>query len=276
MNEVVTKENVDYLRLYEYTDLSRFQTFGRNRQIMKSHVNNLKKDMLEYGLKYFSAIMIDINSMICVEGNHRLTALRELYSEGKLTEPVLVRYIDAPTDPEELLKLIIRINVKSKHWVLKDFIRAGNLEGSPISKLIEFCVDETRPLLHKISRGGAVNPNYRYGMAITIGRNDTKTISNSTTVNISEEDFEAGARYYTEAAVIVEALGLSDRVNTWLEAFLQAWYAIRKDPAYSEMVDRIGMDNLCAAITPSDFTTTNKNQWEAMFKSLIWRVNSRQ
>ena len=140
MNEVVTKQNVDYLRLYEYTDLSQFQVFGRNRQIKRSHVNSLKKDMEEQGTKYYPPIMIDINTKICVEGNHRIIAGTELYNEGKLSEPLRVMYIDAPTDEDKLLKLIIDINVKSKHWVLSDFIHAGNLSGSPINRLIDFCI----------------------------------------------------------------------------------------------------------------------------------------
>ena len=275
MNENITKQNVDYLRLYEYTDLSRFQVFGRNRQIIRSHVNNLKKDMQEQGTMYYPAIMIDINTMICVEGNHRIIAATELYDQGKLTTPILVRYIDAPTDEDKLLKLIIDINVKSKHWVLSDFIHAGNLNGSPISKLIDFCIDVNRPLLHKVSKKGKISPNYRYGMAITIGKNDTKNISKNSTVDITDEDFQKGAEYYTQAEKIIAALGLSDRINTWLEAFLQAWHNVKEDPAYSEMINRIGIDNICNSITPSEFTTTKKEQWESAFKSLIWNINSR-
>lgn len=276
MNEVVTKANVDYLRLYEYDDLSQFQGFGKNRQIRRNHVNNIKKDIIKNGIKYIPPITVDINSKIIGDGNHRAIAVTELYAEGKLKEPLLVRYIDAPTDEKEFLQLIIDLNVKSKHWNLSDFIHAGNMEGSPISKLIDFCSDVNRPLLHKTTKKGKIiSPNYRYGMAITIGKNDTKNITNNTTVDITEEDFDNGAKYYVEATKVIEALGLSDRINTWLEAFLQAWHDVRKDPAYSEMIDKIGIDAICNSITPSDFTTTKKEQWESAFKSLIWNINSR-
>jgi len=130
-------------------------------------------------------------------------------------------------------------------------------------------------MLHKEYKNGNRKPNYRYGMAITIGKNDTKEIKNNSTVNITDEEFNMGSKYYKESEKVIQALGLNGRLNTWLEAFLTAWYHIRKDPAYSGMLDKITIDAFCASITPSDFTTTNKSQWESALKGLIWKVNSR-
>lgn len=275
MNEVVTRDNVDYLKIYEYTDMSQFTLFDRNRCINKRHVKALKKDMLEYGTKRIPPILVDSISKILLDGQHRTMAYNELSQEGKITEPLRVIYMEAPEDEKGRLGLIIDLNVKGKHWTIRDFIHSGNTQGSPISKLINFCNDSNRPFLHKTYRNGRVDPNFRYGTAITIGKSDKKNITENSTVDITDEDFENGALYYSEIEKIVTALGLSNRIGSWLESFMQAWYSVRKDPAYSSMVDTIGIDAICEALTPSDFTTNKKEQWESIFKSLIWKVNSR-
>lgn len=275
MNEKVTEKNVDYLKIYEYTDLSRFVFYDKNRKIDSRHLKAMKKDMNDDNLKDFPEIRVDIHSMIVLDGQHRCMAHMQLFAEGKITKPLRVIYMDAPMDEKALLQLIINLNVKGKHWPLESYIHAGNEEGNPISKLIDFCNSEDRPMLHKAYKNGNRKPHYRYGMAITCGRNDTPEIKNNITVNISDEEFAKGAEYYKEAEKVIQALGLHGRLNTWLEAFLTAWHHIRKDPAYSAMLDKIGVNTLCSSITPSDFTTTNKSQWESALKGLIWKVNSR-
>ncbi len=275
MNEIVTKQNVDYLRIYEYTDLSNFKFLDRNRLINRRHVNKLKRDMLDSGVDRMPPITVDINTFLIIDGQHRKIAFSELWDLSKISRPLKVIFVDAPTDKDELLKYIIALNVKGKHWVLSDFIHAANFEGSSVSKLDDFCNDDSRPLLHKTNKKGVKSPNYRYGMAITIGRDESNSIKKDSTVNISDEDFVAAAKYYEEAEKIIESSGLSTRIGAWVEGFLQAWYSVRKDPAYSNIINKIGIDNICEALGPSDIITTKKEQWESAFKSVIWGINSR-
>lgn len=66
-----------------YEELKKIKRHVASRKIDAKHVKALEKQMLK-NLNSFPPIIVNKRTMMCLDGNHRLEAFRNLYEQGKI------------------------------------------------------------------------------------------------------------------------------------------------------------------------------------------------
>lgn len=139
-----------------------------NRNVNKSHVTKLANDLKKGDGKYFPAIIVDENTKIVIDGQHRLTAYRLLWDNKKINfnEPIKVEFKQFGQD---VLNNIIRMNQNQRTWKLQDFLdmQRKTDNTNSIVKLEEFC--SKNKFLHRTIASGKIKFNYRYACILLFG-----------------------------------------------------------------------------------------------------------
>ena len=151
INVNVLKEGADLSRIYLYTDVNDFKFHPKNRQIDKNNVNFFKKLMLNGGYCSDASILtVDAKTYIIYDGQHRIEAYKQAKAKG-YEEPIKVRYINAPDNEEDQIKLI-QLLQEGKHWNIVDHIHSHMDGDNDLRKLENFCLEH--PWLHRVVKSG--------------------------------------------------------------------------------------------------------------------------
>ena len=278
VNVVPTKSNVDETRIYLFTDSkivkSTFKMYEDNRTLNKAHIAEITSDIMKapYKAKYFAPVRIDINTMGIADGQHRVSAFLKAWEAGS-TEPMKVIFENYPTDPNERMSVIARMNGTNKNWGVNDHQHRLLVENNTHMLNIESFGKSHTLCQKKDKKGNVVDFFPRYAYAILLGRNATKDVKDGS-IKISKSDLDFGEQIHTELEQLVTALGYE--VNSWFESFAHAWYNIRRnDKANSALIDELGLENICKNIRNYFHgwqVVTRKTEWENRFRTAIWEV----
>lgn len=281
INVLPTVENVDWYRVYVFTDPSivkKFKECSRptDTKAMKAHQNNIAKQILEGDKKgeFIAPIRVDINTLEIIDGQNRVKAFLKAWEKGS-TEPIKVIFTDGGQSE------IARINTGQKNWSISDFeYDLKRVGDASILKLEEFGL--THALTQKISKkDGKVYSYYpRYVYAVVAGRNLSSDVKRKA-LNLTDADFTFGEKIYNEVEMMYKVMhsAMGFELNNWFESFCHAWYALRKyDAIYSRVVDTLGMETICAGIPLffNGFTTVSRvSDWSDRFRHLISRISEK-
>lgn len=278
VNIVPTKSNVDETRIYLFTDpnlvKTTFKWFEDNRTLNKAHIAEIASDIMKtpYKAKYFAPVRIDINSMGIADGQHRISAFIKAWESGS-KEPMKVIFESYPTDANERMSVIARMNGTNKNWGVNDHQHRLLAENNTHMLNIE-SFGKSHSLCQKKNKKGEVVDFFpRYAYAILFGKNATKDVKDGS-IKISKSDLDFGEQMHSELEQLVSVLGYE--VNSWFESFAHAWYNIRRnDKANSALIDELGLDNICKNIRHYFHgwqVVTRKTEWENRFRTLVWEV----
>ena len=276
VNVIPTKNNVEYDRVYYYTDRNLVDKFGlykANRPLNKRHIKEIKEefDNGQYHGKYVAPIRVNINNLNITDGQHRKVA----FVESDSNEAYLrVIFEDFPTNESDAMDVVVDINSSTNNWGINAYENRLKADGNKaILNIEEF--GKSHKLTQKVNRSGEVVGYFpRYVYAIVLGRNATKEVKDGS-ITVTNKDLEFGEKIYDELEKLVNALGYE--MNTWFESFAAAWYNVRLNGKNdSALVDKFGIDTICKYI--HDYfkgyqVVTRKTEWENRFRAAIWEIN---
>ena len=276
VNVIPTKDNVEYNKIYYYTDRNLVDKFGfykANRPLNKQHIKEIREefDNGQYHGKYVAPIRVNINNLNIADGQHRKVAFVESVSDEAYLKVI---FEDFPIDEIAAMDVVVDINSSTDNWGITAYANRLKTDGNKaILNIEEF--GKTHKLTQKVNRSGEVVGYFpRYVYAIVLGRNATKEVKDGS-ITVTKKDLEFGEKMYDELEKLVDALGYE--MNSWFESFAAAWYNIRlKDGANSALVDKFGIDTICKHI--HDYfkgwqVVTRKTEWENRFRAAIWEIN---
>lgn len=244
--ESITKENVDYNKIYKFTKDSQIvYSLNGIRVLYTPHVKEIYNDIINDNVKCMAPIEVNINTMGVIDGQHRLQAAMNAWDNGYDFE---IEVIFRNITKEEEAEIVVKKNTSQKSWTQKDFKHKLLLEGNKSAKrLNDFCLSHDK--LHgKQKPDGTIPTKDRYAMALLRGQNITKEIIDGT-VNITDEDVEFGEQLYKEAMHLYDILGYQSMGGGWFEYFLQGWYDFRSNNKYCKRLDKFGIDKYYDAVT---------------------------
>lgn len=249
VNVIPTKDNVEYDRVYCYTDrnlVNKFGTYEANKPLNIRHIKEIREefDNGQYRGKYVAPITVDINNLKIVDGQHRRAAFVESDSNEAYLQVI---FEDLPTNESDAMDVVIAINSSIDNWGISAYekhLKADDKKS--IFNAEEF--GKSHKLTQKVNRRGEVVGYFpRYVYAIVLGRNATMEANNGN-IYVSKKELEFGEKMYDELEKLVDALGWE--IDNWFESFAAAWYNIRlKDGANSALVDKLGFDTICKHIS---------------------------
>lgn len=266
----ITKENVDYKRIYDLTkdDCERLGIkLNGIRLTDEKHIKEIARPII-HDKPFISCIEIDINTMGVIDGQHRFEAYQTAWENG-FKGTMEVRFLDIPQDKHD--EIVRDKNIHSKNWTIKDYKYAALKNGNPAMRTInDFCM--SHDLLHgKIKKDGTAPIKDRYAMAFLKGANVTPEIKNNT-LKISKDDVEYAEILYNEITILLEELQFKS-ISSWFEPFIQAWYDIRRDSRLTKRFENISMDNFYRNVNKMDrATTTSKVEWKERFVGILQMV----
>lgn len=199
-----------------YKTAQAFKQHDCNRNLMPSHVKNLKKEYLENNGFCMPITVNDVSKNI-LDGQHRFEAIKQLVAENKITLPtVYVQFVHLETIEEEI-KWMKKINNVSKHWSINDYIHA-------------YCAtDPNCQYLYSWAKTRCID---NFGLVGTYfkGKNCRQALLKGT-FSITEEDKQHADIMFEEVNKIAEALQTS--IN---ESLVCAWNQQRVDFPISDVV----------------------------------------
>ena len=275
VNVIPTKDNVEYDKVYYYTDrnlVNKFGTYEANKPLNIRHIKEIREefDNGQYRGKYVAPITVDINNLKIVDGQHRRAAFVESDSNEAYLQVI---FEDLPTNESDAMDVVIAINSSTDNWGINAYEK--HLKADDKKSIFndeEF--GKSHKLTQKVNRRGEVVGYFpRYVYAIVLGRNATMQANNGN-IYVSKKELEFGEKMYDELEKLVDALGWE--IDNWFESFAAAWYNIRlKDGANSALIDKLGFDTICKHI--SDYfkgypLVERKTKWEQRFRDAIWQM----
>lgn len=275
VNVIPTKDNVEYDRIYYYTDRNLLEKLGfykANRDLKQPHIKEITSEYNDgkYHGKFIAPIRVDINNLKIADGQHRDVAFIQSVSGEAY---IRVLYEDFPVNEKDAMDVVVDINCHQDSWGIRAFEKKLKVEGNKAILNIED-FGRTHKLTQKVKDGEVTGYHPRYVYAIVLGRNATKDVKDGT-IKVSKKDLEFGNKMYDELEKLVDALGYE--VNSWFESFAHAWYNIRlNDRANSALVDELGIDTICKHLFnyfKGYQTVTRKTEWENRFRTAIWEIN---
>ena len=275
VNVIPTKNNVEYNKIYYYTDRNLVDKFGfykANRPLNKRHIKEIKEefDNGQYHGKYVAPIRVNINNLNIADGQHRKVAFVESVSDEAYLKVI---FEDFPIDEIAAMDVVVNINSSTDNWGITAYANRLKADGNKaILNIEEF--GKTHKLTQKVNRSGEVVGYFpRYVYAIVLGRNATKEVKDGS-ITVTKKDLEFGEKMYDELEKLVDALGYE--IDNWFESFAAAWYNIRLNGKNdSEVIDKLGFDTICKHI--SDYfkgypLVGRKTKWEQRFRDTIWQM----
>lgn len=281
INEVVTPENVDYLRIYLFTNLDAFTRHPSNRELDKNLVKKYYKSMLEGASDdLIGEMTIDVKTNQIYDGQHRIEAYKLASKEG-FNRPLRVKFINAPENLDEQRQLINDIN-NGKHWNDKDHIHSHIDGNNDLKRLQTFCLNHPRLFKEKKTGKdkGTKKIFYRRGAAIVTG-NQTyyKKSLKDGTFRASEDDWNDAETVYNEIMKILDVTKLSNQTDIpAFEGIINGWYKVRNDIKQIRKINKLPhkMDDVYEAMETMDSRhTTSADIWQGRFEAAIENAYSR-
>lgn len=210
-------------------EAANFNFNGYNRSVNQAHVRELKKSILMNGM--LVAVTVNTRTNNVLDGQHRISAIRELLNDGMISEgyPVPVDFVDVPASDET--RVIIETNGNHKARTTEDEIEYRiKLGDRNYTTLADWCAKH--PLVQTVIKSKAnenptVKLDYRYGAAILTGKNCCTSLKKGV-FTATQEDALAADAVCREIELIVDRLGLRDSKGPWLEALAISWHANRR------------------------------------------------
>jgi len=116
--------------VYQAIDFAEFNFLVINRMVNRNSVRNIKNSMKEFGNTSTGLVALVDGILYVLDGQHRLTACKELCDEG-VEMPFDFKLIEMDS-LDDVIKFVSRINSSAKNWSTNDYIRGyakgGNQE----------------------------------------------------------------------------------------------------------------------------------------------------
>lgn len=269
VNVIPTKDNVDYNTIYYYNNaeiLKNFKFIGFNRELRKENVNCILRQIKDetYGGKFIPAILVDINTLYVIDGQHRLTAYEKAMADGIDTE-IKVVYEDIP---EEYTDDILRLLQEAKKWDNKDYFHRAIVNGNVACKeLEEWCFKHSDLCCDKNGK-----PNRSYAMSFMYGHRMDKEVKDLSIKPLQKKEKEFAEQIYNEVYGMFQAMKYK-RAN-FIEGMTQSWYELRKDKnsTANYFINDMGMgfvyDNIYSELNVYQ-PTSKKIEWDYKFGQII-------
>lgn len=236
LNIIPTIDNVDYNRIYEYSDselVKQFKTFHLNRKINNKRVSELANAYCdEKG--YIPPIIVDINTLINGEGNHRRNGW--LIASVSLRKNLQVIYVNCQSE-KDLVDWIITINNKGKSWQTRDYYYSLLADNNPYVKAMNEFIHNPKHSLLLTKRG---IPQIRYALAMF---NVNEGSLKNRKIQFGCNAVDNAEIMYRDFEKMFNVLGWNS--GPWIEYLLKVWYSIRikkEDEIVYNRLDTIGID----------------------------------
>lgn len=267
VNVIPTKDNVDYDRIYHYTTaeaLNNFVFVNFNRDTYAKNVAKILKQIKDetHGSTFIPAIVVDINTMIVVDGQNRYEAFKKALSEGREVD-VRVIYVNVPN---EYLDTLIKVLQDGKKWGNPDYFHRAIANNNVACKKIEEWCENHRELC--VDKGGL---NRSYAMSFIYGKRVDKEVKDLT-LTITKKQLDYSEQIYTEVLGMFKAMKY--KRACFLEGMTQSWYELRKDKDSDNnfFINDMGMnfvyDNIYYEMENYQ-PTSKKTDWDSKFSQII-------
>lgn len=243
-----------------YDELKNIKTYKANRKINTKHVKELEKQMMKH-MDIFPPITVNKKAMVCIDGNHRLNAFRNLYEQGKIDKDTTYPVMYVTINKDKQRNTIISANTNSKNWTIDNYITNSINEGDKdIVAFNEFA--KSQRLFNDDSKK-ELKYNPRYAMACTFGKNMSNQIKKGT-FTFTDNDKRFAIRNIREIEMLTNKL--SYEKNSWRESFSIAWTDLRKNNMeLSTLVDRMGIEAV------SSIVAKHQLEWGVVTKTSVWK-----
>ena len=242
-------------------DLKKYNLNSLNRRINQSHVNKLKKSILNAGM-VIQAIIINIITNNLCDGQHRREALLQLLKEGKISPNMKVQVIIYEMDPNEEIDFI-RTLQDGRAWTGQEtFISEYNRGNEHVINLDKFA--RSHSLL--FGEKGAVKSRYAYSMLT--GKDDSTTVK-TCSYKFTDDDFKRGHEVHEEINKILSVLDF--RPDYWLSRMIIVWYRYRNTFTFKEWIKNIRAIRKGLQHLPH----TRMTDWENIFSTVYARMNGK-
>ena len=233
----ITPKNVDFHTIYEFHDVEDF-TFNSiaNRAVVNNHVRKFYKLMQKGRFDpMMGLVVVDIKTGTIIDGQHRVKAFMRAKEDGVYEGPILVRFVNAPSEIGELQEYIRQFQVARK-WGLEDYISANIHGKNDLEKLRDFCLSHAN-----LNKGGDdADVFWRKGAAIVAktGSSEYKNRLKLRNVRFTHEEWADAERTYNEVMTLMDALGKS-WTDGGFEYIVNAWKKVRYDMDLLEKICRL-------------------------------------
>ena len=258
--------------IYETSNFDQFIEFPLNREPNSAQVKRIKEGILngaDVMLEHLLIIKMNDGTSLIGDGHTRVRAARELQKEG---HPVKLRYVvrtedDILKEAPSVGEFIQRLNNCRKAWTLGEMIQFYAKDKTIPER------QEAYARLVELHNSGKYFPiqksNWRY-IAIVLfgGRSGAAQLKRGDCRNAcSEADF---AYYYKKLVEIASAMDLELK-NNFVEAFIQAWFSLKKSVEYEQFIDVLGykafIDNLHTV--RGDVKNSDADYWYELMASAL-------
>ena len=249
-----------YFDFVTYAGTKAFKRHPRNRAIDKKHVQEIKKQMIE-AFTSMPAIVINIITMVIIDGQHRLAAFKALVESGFLPEDAKlpVMYVSIPVENE--LDQIIAAQLHARRWKPEDFIQSYVNDGNEsYVKLYAWCKT------HALCVNGK-NNKPRYAAAMMKGKNCQKVLQNGD-FTVTDEEIARAEEIHSEIITICDVLNIGN-TGTWLEAMIISWYNNRGLHTFNEWYSMLKRHKKALANLPKQKLT----DWNSLFAQVDNWIN---
>lgn len=267
---VPTVDSVRYDQIYSY-DSSRvdiknlFTLYENNRggmlKQLQGHIDGMVKSIAAGRFEWFPPIVVDINTLVIVDGNCRYSAVRKSLESG-VVDKIVLRVVFINVSQEDIDKVVIDYNTTSKSWTTANFIYNFSKRGlKSFTKLIYFC-DESEYLHDK---NGKIKP--RYAVAILGKPSDSLK---DTQMTLTDEELNTGKKALSEAIFIKNLIEKKnhDANGCWMESFFRAWVEFRNDYLLAKSVSfDTYFQTMKARLKQTEipYASSKKTSWKTWF-----------
>lgn len=263
---IPTKDEVDYNKIYLTNRTDLFGYFDKNRRVVKRTVYELIDSYNQIG-EFLSPIVVDINTLNIVDGQHRINALEKIL-RTKPEAYIKVVFMDVPMD-EKIRDRVIKEFQTGKHWSMKDYEESLlKSENGAMTQIKEFGEEHTLTQ-RKNKKGEITGFNSKYTYAVIFGRNIKNDIIEGNIV-LTKETLKKAEIVHEELRNIVMACGMT--VGAWFESFAWAWNEIRDTSSDKRLIKQLTLPVIYENI--NDYLiipgkTTNKQEWCRCIRTAI-------
>lgn len=240
-------------------DLNKYNLHPCNRSVDKPHVNEIKRDILKYGIETFvHALIVSILTNILIDGQHRAQALYELYCEGKISGDLKVKVELYEMTPEEELREIRKLQ-KAKQWGLGDNIMSLISEGNE-----NVIAMHKWGLEHELTQSnkGKTKIKLRATYAFLKPSVDNNAMREGS-FTITDEDIKDADRTHYEIKNILDALDIPS-ISDKSYMLITAWKK-RRDKHSHSFAEWKSILKRYKATIKKDYSMSCQSGWENIF-----------
>lgn len=254
------KKKYPFLDFVTYEGTNKFKWHPRNRAIDRKHLQEIKKQMM-VAFASMPAIIVNILTMVIIDGQHRLAAFRALIESGFFTEDTQlpVQYVYLPVEKE--LDEIIAAQLHQKRWTPADYIQSNIKDGNEsYIKLDEFvkthslCID-----------GNKSKP--RYAAAMMKGKNCQQILLKGE-FTVTDEEIKTAEEIHSELMAIC-SITKAGTTGTWVEAMAISWYRNRTIHSWDSWIEMFKRHHKYLISRPKQ----KISDWDALFAQVSAWIN---